>query len=188
MENNGFKIPISIEQKEIGKNLAQQIAELEEQKKKLKLNKLEKWQEMKKDKQILSEVFQEFGIDKFNDRSKEFVVKTVPEKWYKKKGMKLIYQAVENVLGQDAPKKLKEEISKKKKALSETYTYETTVAFREKDLTKKKNNEINRNDSNNQKESNKKKNNDRNSTKRKETRKRKIFEQLETLNNTDNTK
>lgn len=167
-ENNdkGFKIPLSKEQKEIGKNMALQIAKLEEQKNKLKLDKKEKWDEMKIDKKNLSEVFQVIGTDKLKDKNQEWVVKNVPDKWYKKKGMKLIYKAVENILGVDSLEKLKIELSKKKKTLSENLYCETTVVFKNKDKRK----EVEP----------KKIKNDRNSTKRKESKKRRILDKLET--------
>ena len=165
--SNGFKIPLSIEQKEIAKKLAVQIAQLEEEKNKLKKGKQDKWDEMKQDKKFLSNVFDVIGTDRaIKDKNQEWVVKSVPNIWYQKKGMKLIYQAVENVLGEDASKKLKICIKEKKKILSQNLTCETTVILKRKDEKKK--------------ETEQKKNQfDRNSKKRRETKKRKILEKME---------
>jgi hypothetical protein len=127
---NNVEIP---SQNEIfsAKELAARILKMELEKQKLKNEKKDRLNKMKEDKKDLSEVFQVIGSTRpIKNEEGQWTVKNVPNQWYKKKGLKLIYQAIENILGAEAKETFIETVKERKRKLYEEIPEETTISIK----------------------------------------------------------
>lgn len=100
------------------KKMIKEILEMQKKQDQFKMKKEEKKQSMKLDKEALNSALDEIGSNKkLNDKDKEYIVKKVPAKWYKKRTIKILLQAVEAKLGKEGLDKVKEKMKEKRKSI-----------------------------------------------------------------------
>lgn len=119
------------------KKMIKEILKMEKEKQQLKDEKKKKKQSMKQDKETLKSALEEIGSNKkLNDKDNQYVIRKVPGKWYGKKTLKILLQAIETTLGKEGLEKIKQKMKEKRKQLlAECTNIEYKVVIEDKEQT-----------------------------------------------------